>query len=48
MIYVPCVATIAAMVRETGWKRAFEITVFEIVLAIIIGGLAFRLLDPFL
>ena len=48
MIYVPCVATIAAMVRETGWKRAFEITVFEIVLAIIIGGLVFRLLNPFL
>ncbi len=48
MIYVPCVATIEAMVRETGWKRAFEITVFEIVLAIIIGGLVFRLLDPFL
>ena len=48
MIYVPCVATIAATVRETGWKRAFEITVFEIVLAIIIGGLVFRLLNPFL
>ena len=48
MIYVPCVATIAAMIRETGWKRALEITVFEIGLAILIGGVAFRLLNPFL
>jgi ferrous iron transport protein B len=48
MIYVPCIATIAAMIRETGWKRALEITVFEIGLAILIGGVAFRLLNPFL
>jgi ferrous iron transport protein B len=48
MIYVPCIATIAAMVRETGWKRALEITVFEIGLAILIGGVAFRVLNPFL
>jgi len=48
MIYVPCVATIAAMVKETGWKHALEITVFEIGLAILIGGVAFRVLNPFL
>jgi len=48
MIYVPCIATIAAMVKETGWKHALEITVFEIGLAIIIGGIAFRILDPLL
>jgi ferrous iron transport protein B len=48
MIYVPCIATIAAMIKETGWKHALEITFFEIVLAIIIGGIAFRILDPFL
>jgi len=48
MIYVPCIATIVAMVKETGWKHALEITVFEIGLAILIGGVAFRLLDPFL
>jgi ferrous iron transport protein B len=48
MIYVPCIATIAAMVKETGWKHALGITMFEIVLAIIIGGIAFRVLDPIL
>jgi ferrous iron transport protein B len=47
MIYVPCVATITAMVRETGWKHALEITVFEIGLAIFIGGVAFRVFGPF-
>ena len=48
MIYIPCVATIAAMVKETGWKHALEITIFEICLAVLIGGIAFRLLDSFL
>jgi len=44
MLYIPCIATIAALVREFGWKRALFITVFEIVFAILIGGIAFRLL----
>ncbi len=48
MIYIPCIATIAAIVREIGWKRALEITMFEVGLAILIGGVAFRLLNPFL
>lgn len=48
MIYVPCIATIAAMVKETGWKHALKITIFEIVLAIFIGGIAFRVLNPIL
>jgi len=44
MFYIPCVATIAALVREFGWKKALFITVFEIVFAIIIGGIALRVL----
>lgn len=44
MLYIPCIATIAALVREFGWKKALFITVFEIVFAILIGGIAFRLL----
>ncbi|MFH1234071.1 MAG: ferrous iron transport protein B [Candidatus Diapherotrites archaeon] len=44
MLYIPCASTIAALVKETGWQRALYITVFEIVFAIIIGGLFFRLL----
>ncbi len=44
MLYIPCIATIAALVREFGWKKALFITVFEIVFAILVGGIAFRLL----
>lgn len=44
MFYIPCIATIAALAREFGWKKALFITVFEIVFAIFIGGIAFRLL----
>jgi ferrous iron transport protein B len=44
MLYIPCISTIGALVREIGWKRALFITIFEIGFAIIIGGLAYRLL----
>jgi len=45
MLYIPCIATIAALVKEIGWKKAVFITVFEIVFAIFAGGIAFRLLS---
>ena len=44
MFYIPCIATIAALVREFGWKKALFITVFEILFALTIGGIASRLL----
>ena len=44
MLYIPCVATIAALVKEQGWRRAVFITVFEIVFAIFVGGIAYRIL----
>jgi ferrous iron transport protein B len=44
MFYIPCVATIAALVKEFGWKKALFTTVFEIVFAIILGGIALRIL----
>jgi len=45
MLYIPCIATIAALVKEFGWKKALFITVFEILLALLLGGIAFRLLS---
>nr|MDO8097826.1 ferrous iron transport protein B [Candidatus Njordarchaeota archaeon] len=48
MFYVPCVATIAALIREFRWKKALFITVFEILFATLIGGIALRLLQPLL
>ncbi len=44
MLYIPCVATIGALVKEFGWKKAWLITVFEILFALLVGGIAFRLL----
>jgi len=44
MFYIPCIATIAALIREIGWRKALFITVFEILFAVVLGGLAFRIL----
>ncbi len=46
-IYIPCVATIAVLGRELGWKRALGIMAFTIVLAILVGGIAFRFIGYF-
>ncbi|MGC9345530.1 MAG: ferrous iron transport protein B [Candidatus Bathyarchaeales archaeon] len=45
MIYIPCIATIAACVREFGWRKALAITVIDVSLALFLGGLAYRLLS---
>jgi ferrous iron transport protein B len=46
MFYIPCIATMAALVREFGWKKAGFISGFEILFAIGLGGIMFRLLTP--
>jgi len=47
MIYIPCLANILALASEFGWKNALVVTIAEIGTAIIIGGIAFRVLAPF-
>jgi len=44
MFYIPCIATIATLAMEFGWRKALLITVSEIVLALFLGGLALRVL----
>ncbi len=44
-IYIPCVATIAVLGRELGWRRALGIMAITITIAIIIGGLALRIIQ---
>jgi ferrous iron transport protein B len=44
MLYIPCISTIGALIKEVGWKNAAYITIFEITLAIFIGGVAYRFL----
>jgi ferrous iron transport protein B len=45
MLYAPCIATVGALKKEFGWKKSFAIVVFEIIFAIIIGGIAYRIFD---
>jgi len=44
MFYIPCISTIAALIKEIGWKKALLITIFEVIFAITIGGIAYRIL----
>jgi ferrous iron transport protein B len=46
-LYVPCVATIAILGRELGWRRALLISGFTVVLALLVGGAARGLLTVF-
>lgn len=45
MIYIPCIATIAALKREFGWRKTLVVTVTDIALALLLGGLAYRVLS---
>jgi ferrous iron transport protein B len=47
MLYIPCVSTVAILGKEFGWKAATTISLANIVAALLIGGLAFRLLTLF-
>lgn len=42
-IYIPCAATISVLGKELGWKRAIAITVFTVALALVVAGVAGRL-----
>jgi ferrous iron transport protein B len=44
MIYVPCLATIAVLTREFGVKKAAVISLTEIALAVVLGGVLYRVL----
>jgi len=44
MLYIPCVSTMAILGKEFGWKATVVITAANIAVALLIGGLAFRLL----
>ncbi|MBD3215667.1 MAG: ferrous iron transport protein B [Candidatus Lokiarchaeota archaeon] len=39
MLYIPCFATIIIIARETSWKYAIKISLLEITIALLIGGI---------
>lgn len=47
MLYIPCVSTMAILGKEFGWKATAVITGANIGVALLVGGLAFRLLTLF-
>jgi len=47
MVYVPCISTIAALVKEFGYTKAGIISAVEILVAVVLGGVLFRVL-PFI
>ena len=47
MVYVPCIATIAVLVKEFGYRKAAVISLLEIALAVGLGGFIYRLLIIF-
>ncbi len=48
MFYIPCISTIAALVKEIGWKKALMISLFELLFAIGLGGIIYRVLTLFI
>ena len=44
MLYIPCISTIVILIREFGWKAATTISLANVITAIIIGGLTYRIL----
>ena len=45
MIYIPCLSTVAVLAKDYGWKTALIISVANFAVAILVGGIAFRLLS---
>lgn len=47
MLYIPCISTVAILGKEFGWKATATMTAANIGVALLVGGLAFRLLSLF-
>jgi ferrous iron transport protein B len=45
MLYIPCISVILVLASEFSWKKALAISATEIIMAIAIGGIAFRVLS---
>lgn len=47
MLFIPCISTIAILAREFGWKSTGLVSLANLASALIIGGVAFRVLTLF-
>jgi ferrous iron transport protein B len=44
MVYVPCISTIAVLVKEFGYRKALIISGVEVGVAVVLGGIILRVL----
>jgi ferrous iron transport protein B len=44
MLYLPCISTIGMLTKEFGWKSAVAISFANLTTAILVGGIAARIL----
>ena len=44
MLYIPCLSTVGILIKEFGWKSALAISAANLITAILVGGIATRLL----
>jgi ferrous iron transport protein B len=47
LLYLPCISTFAALMKEIGWKKAVGISLLRILLAVFVGGILYRVLCLF-
>jgi len=45
ILYIPCLSTIAVLAKEFGWKTAATISAANFVVALVVGGIAYRSLS---
>ena len=48
MLFIPCLATLTILLREFGWKATTSIALANIVTALIVGGIAYRIIGLFM
>ena len=48
LIYIPCLSTVAIIAKDFGWKTATVMTAANFAVAMLVGGIAIRLLSLFL
>ncbi|HTX61662.1 MAG TPA: ferrous iron transport protein B [Methanobacterium sp.] len=46
MLFIPCLSTMTILLRDFGWKTTGTIAIANIVTALVVGGLFYRLINP--
>lgn len=48
VLYIPCLSTVAVLAKDYGWKTALAMALANLGVALLVGGLAFRILSLFM